>query len=590
MPVLVPKPVLVPVVRGVRSEASWGSVGPIVMGGVVSRASIVRRFRTYTYKQRSILILLPLMLLAISTWALNESVSPWLDEQRRSVLYLSARIFFPGLFAIAVAFVIPTFDRCFQISTVTIIYVVALLIVPTYRSDLLLNPIICVLAAISSILAMLPYPVRLDENIINRTRRMFLVICSIVVLPTITVLGILLILRQMHIYILYTFDGTFGTSVLSVIYVPLYLVLQTLGFHDFVGELVTLRCNDSMATAFVNAIVVSNLFSLPAILFTRSLFTKGHVRLVLTMLVAIAILTNSIGACVSLILLWFMIFYPGSFAALLGTSMVCFTFSLLLQAPALTSVGNLYMPDISLNTVRLLLKDQALTALEGFSVFIPVVLVLFSMWISRERSQDRRRKWRSINIGYSINASSTPELKVIAFLRALGGISNVVDVAEDGSWLYIQVASREAVSVSSLNSLLSDKVLIDRLNKLYLCEVGEQSHFLHQRLSKLIANPFGESEYEMQLSTPFDIRPMDYEHRSGRTTTFGGVATADDGVAATAPEEGVVTTTSDGTSAETVFISAAAAAAAAAETAAQAEQDAAADSRKSEEVAAASSS
>lgn len=481
----------------------------------------MRRFHTYTYRQRSILIILPLMLLAISTWALNENVTPWLSEQQRSVLFLSARIFFPGLFAIAVAFVIPTFDRLFQLTTVTLIYVVALTMVPSYRSELLLNPILCVLASISSILAMLPYPVRLDENLINRSRRLFLVICSVIVLPVVTVIGSLLILRQMHTYILFTFDETFGSSILSVIYVPLYLVLQALGFHEFVGDLLIVSSASnsmSMNAAFVNAIVVSNIFSLPTILFTRSLFTKGHVRLVLTMLVAVAILTNSIGACVSLVLLWLLIFYPGSFAALLITSMVCFSFSLFLQAPALTEVVNLYTPDISLNSVRLILSERSLTTLEGFAIFIPVVLVLFSMWISRERSQDRRRKWRSINIGYSINASSSPELKVLALLRALGGISNVVDVAEDGSWLYIQVASREKVSLSSLNSLLSTKVLVDRLNKLYLCEVGEQSHFLHQRLSKLIANPFGESEFEVQLSTPFDIHPMDYDHPSANSS------------------------------------------------------------------------
>ncbi len=486
----------------------------------------MRRFRTYTYKQRSILILLPLMLLAISTWALSETVTPWIEDQQRALMLLSARIFFPGLFAIAVAFVVPTFDRCFQIATVTIIYVASVMLVPSNRSDLLLNPIICVLAAISSLIAMLPLPMRLDENFINHTRRLFFILCNVIILPTITIIGILLILRQMNIYILYTFDETFGNSILSVIYVPLFLVLQTLGFHDLVGQLVSLRSGSSMSTAFINAIVVSNLFSLPAILFTRSLFTKGHVRLFLTMLVAVAILTNSIGACVSLVLLWLLIFYPGAFSVLLCSSMVCFAFSLLLQAPPLTSEGNLYMPDVRLDSVRLLFNDNALTALEGFAIFIPVILVLFSMWVSRERTIDRKRKWRSVNIGYNINAASTPELKVLAFLRALGGISNIVDVAEDGAWLYIQVASHNHVSVTTLNSMLPEKVLIDRINKLYLCEVGEQSHFLHQRLSKLISNPFGETEFEVQISTPFDIHPMNYEHRTAAAAAAAAASAA----------------------------------------------------------------
>ena len=122
----------------------------------------------------------------------------------------------------------------------------------------------------------------------------------------------------------------------------------------------------------------------------------------------------------------------------------------------------------------------------------------------------------------------------MAFLRALGGISNIVDVAEDGAWLYIQVASHDHVSVTTLNSMLPEKVLIDRINKLYLCEVGEQSHFLHQRLSKLISNPFGETEFEVQISTPFNIHPMDYEHRVAAAAAAAAASAA--AKASAAPE------------------------------------------------------
>lgn len=474
----------------------------------------MRRVRTYTYKQRSVMILVPLILLAISTWALREPIMPDLTDQWRDVLLMSARIFFPGLFIITVAFVLPTFDRCFQVAIVTVIYVVSLMLVPYYSSDLLLNPIICVLAALSSLLAMLPSPTLFEENFFYLSRRLFFVLCNVVILPTVTVLGIALILRQMNSYILFSFDETFGTNFLSVIYVPLYLILQTLGFQDLVGQLVALRYDDVMAKAFINAIMVSNMLSVPAILFTRSLFTKGHVRLFLTMLMAVALLTNSIGSCVSLILLWMLIFYPGSFAVLLFSSMICFAVSFWLQVPELTTVNNLYMPDVRLDKVHFFFNNSTLTVLEAFAVFLPVLLMLFFMWLSRERSIDRRYKWRSINIGYSVNVSSAPELKVLAFLRALGGISNIVDVAEDEDWLYIQVASHDDVSVSLLNIALPEHVLVDRINKLYLCHVGEQSHFLHKRLANLIANPFGESEMEVPLSTPFDIRAFDHRQQT----------------------------------------------------------------------------
>ncbi len=451
------------------------------------------------------------MLLAICTWSLNEIITPDLDDKTRSVLLLSARIFFPGLFAVAVAFVVPTFDRSFQITAVAIAYIVCVMLIPNHNSDVLMNPIICVLAAVSSLVAMLPYQSSIEENFIRHTRRIFTTIIFVIALPLITLLAAVLILRQMDTFVLYTFDDTFGKSFLSVIYVPIYLLLQTLGFHDLVGELVTLRYQNNMVTAFTNTIVVTDLLSLPAIIFTRSIFTKKHVRLFLTLLVAICILTNSIGSCVSLNLLLLLIFYPGSFGLLLISSMACFAISYFLQVPALTSVNNLYLPDVVLSYTKIAMSDTSVTVLESFAIFIPVVLVLFSMWLNRERQQDRKRKWRSINVGYAINASSSPELSVLAMLRALGGISNISDVAEDGSWLYIQVVDHDAVSVSTLNSLVPDKVLIDRINKLYLCDLGETSHFIHQRLCKLISNPFSESEYEMQLSTPFVIRPMPHD-------------------------------------------------------------------------------
>jgi len=471
----------------------------------------VRRLRTYSYKQRSILILLPLMLLAISTWSLNEQITPQLTPAFREVLLLSARIFFPGLFAIAVAFMLPTFDRTLQIVSVCLAYVFAVMVLPSYSPNVLMNPIICVLAAVSTLLAMLPYPVRFEENFINQTSHVMWALSLVALLPICTIIAMILVLRQMDTFILYTFDELFGQSFLSVIYVPLYLLLQALGFHELVGDLLTLRYQNNVVTAFVNSIVVINLFALPATLFTRSLFTKGYVRLFLTMLMAISILTNSIGSCLSLSLLLLLIFYPGSFALLLLSSMICYTLSYFLQVQPMTVVSNLYRPDIRLSEVTFSYSNSVITVLECFAIFIPVILVLLSMWIRRERTLDRRRKWRSINTGYTVNASSSLELRLLALLRALGGISNIVDVAEDGNWLYVQVASHDEVSLTSLNSLLPEKPLIDRINKLYLCEIGDESHFMHQRLSKLIANPFGESEYEVQLSTPFEIHPMEYD-------------------------------------------------------------------------------
>ncbi|MCK0513632.1 hypothetical protein MXE38_01910 [Anaerobiospirillum sp. NML120448] len=473
-------------------------------------------FQPYNYKQRSILILLPLMLLAICTWALNPINTPELALNQRDVLLLAARIFFPGLFAIAVALVVPTFDRLFQLTTVTIVYVLSLLLTLSSNISVINSPIICVLSAVSTLLAMLPYSSFEQDRFAGQSRRLFLTLFFVVLLPVVTLLALSVIVKQFNIFILYTLEDKFGEGLLSVIYVPMYLMLQSVGLHDLVGHLITFNYKNNMVTAFVNTIIVCNIFALPATIFFRSLFTKKHINLFLTLLVVVCILTSSIGACVSLILLLLVIFYPGAFGALLITSMSCFLLSYYLHIPAITSVENLYLPDVNFNSTREFFTEgnHNFGMLAAFAVIVPCIIIELSMVLSRENLLDKKRKIRSINRGYTINANSSPELTLLAFLRALGGISNIVDVEEDGSWIYIQVINNDQVSFTALNTLGIKKLLVDNVNNLYLCDVGDQSHFLHQRLSKFIENSFTVSEKEVALSTPFNIEPMPYAKKA----------------------------------------------------------------------------
>lgn len=331
-----------------------------------------------------------------------------------------------------------------------------------------------------------------------------------------TLLALSVIVKQFNIFILYTLEDKFGEGLLSVIYVPMYLMLQSVGLHDLVGHLITFNYKNNMVTAFVNTIIVCNIFALPATIFFRSLFTKKHINLFLTLLVVVCILTSSIGACVSLILLLLVIFYPGAFGALLITSMSCFLLSYYLHIPAITSVENLYLPDVNFNSTREFFTEgnHNFGMLAAFAVIVPCIIIELSMVLSRENLLDKKRKIRSINRGYTINANSSPELTLLAFLRALGGISNIVDVEEDGSWIYIQVINNDQVSFTALNTLGIKKLLVDNVNNLYLCDVGDQSHFLHQRLSKFIENSFTVSEKEVALSTPFNIEPMPYAKKA----------------------------------------------------------------------------
>ena len=474
-------------------------------------------FQPYTYKQRSILILLPLMMLAICTWALSPATSPGLDASQREVLLLTARIFFPGLFVIAVAMVVPAFDRVFQLATVTTVYVLSLMLLPAHLPEILDSPIVCVLMAVSSLLALFPYDSMEEDGFSNHTRRMIVTLFFVAGLPLSTMISVSFIVRQIDVFVLYTMEGTFGDGLLSVIYVPLYILLQSLGMHDMLGNLVSVSYHSRMVTSFVNTVIVCNIFALPATIFFRSLFTRSHVKLFLTLLVVICIMTSSIGTCVSLTLLLLLIFFPGAFGALLITGMCCFLLSYYMQIPAITTVENLYLPDLNYNEARSFfsMDNSNFGVLVGFAVLLPCVIIELSMVLKRDSILDRRRKLRNIATGYALNANSSPELVLLAWLRALGGISNISDVEEDGSWLYIQVVNMDLVSQTTLNSLVPNKMLIDSVNKLYLCDVGDQSRFLHQRLSKFIENNYAQGENEVPLSTPFKIEPMPYIHDNG---------------------------------------------------------------------------
>lgn len=471
----------------------------------------MNRFQTTTYRQRSFLILLPLILMAICTWTLHENNTPMLPEDLRQILLLSARIFFPGLFAVAVAFVVPTFDRVFQICVVAAVYVTSVMLIPDNNRTVLLNPIICVCTAVASLLAMLPYSNNIhDDSFRSQPSRLFITPVFVVLLPVATFVFIYVVIHQLDTFILYTLDETFGESFLSVIYVPIYLMLQSVGFHDLVGELITTHYDNSMVTAFVNTIILTNVFSLPATIFVRSFFTKRHVRLFLTLLVVVCILTGSIGACVSTVLLLLLVFFPGAFCILLASGMLCFTLSYFLDVPAITTVDNLYLPDITLSRTRMFLNHNVGTAavLEAFAIFVPMITVIMSMFINREKKLKVRKKINTARAGFYLNHNDAPELMVLAYIRALGGISNIADVEEDGSWLYIQVVDHEPVSMYGLKILVNEKILVDRINKLYLCDIGDQCSFIHRRMSRLIENPFGQYESEVSLSSPFPIETL----------------------------------------------------------------------------------
>ena len=74
------------------------------------------------FQQKSLLLLLPLGLLAIVSYALDKRIPTLLDIEAQTLLLESCRIIIPGFFAIAAACMVPTFNRKIQIFSVGLVY------------------------------------------------------------------------------------------------------------------------------------------------------------------------------------------------------------------------------------------------------------------------------------------------------------------------------------------------------------------------------------------------------------------------------------------------------------------------------------
>ena len=312
----------------------------------------MKRLQNQAYQQRSLFLLLPLMLFALLVWTLSPRISTEMTPGLRHLCLNIIRVVFPGIFAITLVLLIPLKNRFIQFIITLSSYIILVVLIANINPDLLHNPVICSFAASASILAMLPSSVLFDEDqSINDTHEGNRI--SAFILPYLVLIGSIVILRQIQSFVEFSFSPAFGTSFLSFIYAPIFLVMQTFGHHEFLSYLASTNYEPLMRNAFINAIFVSNVISLPTIILVRSFFNGPSMRLFLTFLAAICAMTASIGGCVSLISLLIMIFLPSTFIVFLLNSVILCFLSYFMILPALTEISNLYTPDINMMTSHL---------------------------------------------------------------------------------------------------------------------------------------------------------------------------------------------------------------------------------------------
>ena len=479
---------------------------------ICQRGLKLKRLQNRYYQQRSLLLLLPLVVFALLTWILDPRTTPDLAPTLRELLLSSVRIVFPGLFALTLVLLVPLNKRAGQVTITVFSYIVLVCIIAKTKPELLHNLSICTFAASSSVLAMLPASQLFEDTTPSRQQNSSINVLTALILPYLVLIGTSVILRQIQSFTEFSFSSSFGESFLSFIYAPIFLIMQTLGHHEFILRLAQINYQPDFLNAFINSILISNLISLPTVLIVRSFFNNQSLRLFLTFLAAIATMTASIGGCVSLISLLLMIFLPGTFVLFLLNSVVLCLLSYFMQLPALTLVSNLYSPDTNMLSSHLGGFKSTHLYLFLFAFIMPVCYVIISIMFKKEHTQLIKQRRTLNRSGFTANNKNTPDLCIIAILRSIGGLSNIQSITRHQSYVFLQIRDPEIINVSALNAICNKKPNYDRINKIYYCDFGENAEFIAKRLSLLSENEFFVTEKEVPLTPSFAIKAMPNIH------------------------------------------------------------------------------
>ena len=451
------------------------------------------------------MLILPLVALALISYACESAlVKAPHSLVLVNTLHLSRDIF-PGLFAVFVALLVPTNSRILQLLMVTISYLVLLSITKVYMINLFTYPSACVLA-----LVLLPKqrtPINgfgdsaEQHNLVSFVKTLGLsFIVPLVVMGTVVTVA-----KQIDSFIDLIFTSSFVSSFFSFIFVPSYTVLQTLGFNTLLTVSDTLQYDNSHIQAIINSILLINLLSLPSMLLTCSCYKQGWIKVFMTILGFITLLTSHIGSCASIELSILLLFFPGAFCALLLSCCVIYFICLWLDVTALTNLFRLYQPDLTFKEINLLrLTTNDYLAISS-SIVIPVLFVILLQMLQNRHKLLLAQRIRASTAGYRANARSKPDLCVVAILAAIGGLGNLIYVNRQGPEILLKVASPAAVSLQGLAQVCVTKPHYDRNSHLFICDLGANSYTVANRLQRMTTSNYIREEREIPLSQPFVI-------------------------------------------------------------------------------------
>lgn len=458
-------------------------------------------FNNYEHQQHSLYLLLPLVCLAIISFALDPRMPHNISEPLRLNFLSLTRIVIPGVFAVNAALLIPATSRSLQLLTVIISYAGLLGITFKYMPQFLYGPTACVLSALTSTIAHLPSgSPGTPRSLLHLPARL----ATAFAIPAICYIIMLTVTSHLKNFISLILTSTFVTSLYASVIIPTYLFMQTMGFNQIFNSMEILLHDEAHINCIANVIMLTNMVSLPALIMARSFFVTSQKRIFLCFLGFITLLTSQIGSCISLELAMLLFFYPGSYMTLLGCSVFMYMCAFSMDFGHFTNFFWLYDPDLIMNTQDLLSLPASDYICVGLALVLPVLAVCIFITLGHKLKTRYKPKIRASLNGYSIKPDSQADLLVLGLLRALGGISNLRQVRSWSNKVLIEVEDTARVSEQVLKTVCLRKAKFDRRRNLYVCDLGNNSPVVEKRLYNLLDDN-RDDEDRLQNHPAFDL-------------------------------------------------------------------------------------
>ncbi|MGN1282123.1 MAG: hypothetical protein ACI4UM_09540 [Succinivibrio sp.] len=458
------------------------------------------------YQQRSLLILLPLGLLAITSFALDRRIPIGIDFVMQNILLDVFRTMLPGFLALAIAFMIPTFNRYLQLFSVGFNYSLLCCISMLYYPKFFSQPTAWVISSLAATMFLLPSNDIDQDSERTSIGSVLIKVIGVVIVPALLLLSFVVVIKNIEHSIVITFSTVFVNSILSCLFVPIYELMLTLGFSSLLNSLVSLQSESETVHAMLNSLILTNLFVLPALMLTRSFFARSYSRLFLVFLALITCLTSKIGACVSVELSILMLFFPGTMIVLCTTSVILFFICLYLNIQTFTNFYLLYQPDLVLKSLAFLRLTTSHYISIILAVVIPVILQIALTKVNSINYLKNKLKLKIRTGGLPISEITDPDLLLIAILKNIGGKSNIEDVTVSGDLLMIKVFSFKNILMRQLSLIGKRKTTIAR-NSRTICIAPPKNclNTLYTRLKNIVSDSKNYTQSNISLSEPFDI-------------------------------------------------------------------------------------